>query len=267
MGAQWKHAGRLENSSKRGALISKLVKEIMVAAKSGDSNPDNNARLRAAVEAAKKASVPRDNIERAIKKGSGQLDGQIIYELVTYEGFAPHKVPVIVECLTENKNRTAADIRVLFRKAQLGSMGSVVWMFDRLGVVEGTHAEKNIDIEGAAIEDLHGHLEGGDGRLEDDADGCLAVCAFDIAVIEPRGRPYGFGSQGYAELLVAFVPELPHEAEQSRFRHADPLGEFLDARMHGIDGRGDDEVGYAPLFFTHAVPGGVDFKQAAFIAH
>jgi len=152
MGAQWKHAGRLENSSKRGALISKLVKEIMVAAKSGDSNPDNNARLRAAVEAAKKASVPRDNIERAIKKGSGQLDGQIIYELVTYEGFAPHKVPLIVECLTENKNRTAADIRVLFRKAQLGSMGSVVWMFDRLGVVEGTHAEKSIDIEGAAIE-------------------------------------------------------------------------------------------------------------------
>ncbi|HLE00641.1 MAG TPA: YebC/PmpR family DNA-binding transcriptional regulator, partial [Bdellovibrionota bacterium] len=150
MGAQWKHAGRLENSSKRGALISKLVKEIMVAAKSGDSNPDNNARLRAAVEAAKKASVPRDNIERAIKKGSGQLDGQIIYELVTYEGFAPHKVPLIVECLTENKNRTAADIRVLFRKAQLGSMGSVVWMFDRLGVVEGTHAEKSIDIEGAA---------------------------------------------------------------------------------------------------------------------
>jgi YebC/PmpR family DNA-binding regulatory protein len=152
MGAQWKHAGRLENSSKRGALISKLVKEIIVAAKVGDPNPDNNARLRAAVEAARKGSVPRDNIERAIKKGAGLLDDQVQYELVTYEGFAPHKVPLVVECLTDNKNRTAADLRVLFRKGMLGSIGSVTWMFDRLGVIEATHADKNQDIEGVAIE-------------------------------------------------------------------------------------------------------------------
>lgn len=152
MGAQWKHAGRIENSSKRGALISKLVKEIMVAAKGGDPNPDNNARLRAAVEAARKASVPRDNIERAIKKGAGLLDGQIQYETVTYEGFGPHKVPIVVECLTDNKNRTAADIRLLFRKGTLGSIGSISWMFDRLGVVEATHTSKDQDIEGVAIE-------------------------------------------------------------------------------------------------------------------
>src|SRR4051794_29895358 len=107
MGAQWKHAGRVANSGKRGALISKMVKEITVAAKVGDANPDNNPRLRAAVEAAKKASVPRDNIERAIKKGAGLLDEQVQYETVSYEGYAPHKVPVIVECLTDNKNRTA----------------------------------------------------------------------------------------------------------------------------------------------------------------
>ncbi len=151
MGAQWKHAGKMENSGKRGALISKLVKEIMVAAKGG-ADPDGNARLRAAVEAAKKASVPRDTIERAVKKGAGLLDGQIIYESVTYEGFAPHKVPVIVECLTDNKNRTAADVRVLFRKGQLGSIGSVTWMFDRLGVVEATHADRSLDIESVAIE-------------------------------------------------------------------------------------------------------------------
>jgi YebC/PmpR family DNA-binding regulatory protein len=152
MGAQWKHAGRVENSSKRGALISKLVKEIMVAAKGGDPNPDNNARLRAAVEAAKKASVPRDNIERAIKKGAGLLEGQIQYELITYEGFTPHQIPVIVECLTDNKNRTAADIRVFFRKGMLGSIGSVAWMFDRLGVVEATSPQSGLDIEGVAIE-------------------------------------------------------------------------------------------------------------------
>lgn len=152
MGAQWKHAGRIQNSSKRGALISKLVKEIMVAAKVGDPNPDHNARLRAATESARKASVPRENIERAIKKGAGLLDGPIQYELITYEGFAPHQVPVIVECLTDNKNRAAADIRVLFRKGQLGSMGSVSWMFDRLGVVEATHPTRSQDIEEVAIE-------------------------------------------------------------------------------------------------------------------
>lgn len=152
MGAQWKHAGRLSNSNKKGAMIGKLVKELQVAAKVGDPNPDNNPRLRAAVEAAKKQSVPRDTIERAIKKGAGLTDDAVVYETVSYEGFAPHRVPVIVECLTDNKNRTAADVRVLFRKGQLGSAGSVGWMFDRLGVVEATHVGTGLDIEGAAIE-------------------------------------------------------------------------------------------------------------------
>lgn len=151
MGAQWKHTGRIENSSKRGALISKLVKEIIVATKTGGANAEGNARLRAAIESAKKASVPRDNIERAIKKGSGQLDDGVQIENVTYEGFAPHRVPVIVECLTENRNRTASDIRLIFRAAQLGNTGSVAWMFDRVGLVEGTHTESR-DLESDAIE-------------------------------------------------------------------------------------------------------------------
>ncbi len=110
-GAQWKHAGRQDSAARRGLLFGKLSKEITVAARLGDPNPEMNPRLRAAVEAARKASVPRDTIERAIKKGAGLLDGQINYELVTYEGMTPHKVSVIVECLTENKNRTAAEIR------------------------------------------------------------------------------------------------------------------------------------------------------------
>lgn len=151
MGAQWKHAGRIENAQKKGAVITKLCKEISVAAKLGDPHPENNARLRAAVEAARKQSVTRDTIERAIKRGAGLLD-PVNYETVVYEGFAPHKVPVIVECLTDNKNRTASDVRLLFRKGQLGSIGSVAWMFDRFGIVEASHKEKGIDIEGAAIE-------------------------------------------------------------------------------------------------------------------
>jgi YebC/PmpR family DNA-binding regulatory protein len=150
MGAQWKHAGRISNASKRGAVISKMAKEIAIAAKGG-ADPNYNAKLRIAVEAAKKQSVPRDVIERAIKKGAGLLEG-VSYELVVYEGFAPHQVPLIVECMTDNKNRTAADIRVLFRKAQLGASGSVGWMFDRMGIIEATHADTSLDLEGAAIE-------------------------------------------------------------------------------------------------------------------
>jgi YebC/PmpR family DNA-binding regulatory protein len=152
MGAQWKQTGRVANATKRGALIGKLVKEILVAAKLGDPHPENNPRLWAAVEAARKQSVPRDTIERAIKKGSGQLDEKVNYELVTYEGFAPHKVPVIVECLTDNRNRTAPEIRMLFKLGQLGAPGCVAFMFDRWGMVEAHHADRSQDIEGAAIE-------------------------------------------------------------------------------------------------------------------
>lgn len=152
MGAQWKHAGQQSNASKRGAIISKLMKEIMVAAKLGGHLPESNARLRAAMESARKQSVPRDNIERAVKKGAGLLDEKVIFETIVYEGFTPHQVPVIVECLTDNRNRTAADVRVLFRKGQLGASGSVAWMFDRLGVVEATHPNRDQDLETVAIE-------------------------------------------------------------------------------------------------------------------
>jgi YebC/PmpR family DNA-binding regulatory protein len=151
MGAQWKHAGQQANAAKRGAMISKLAKEIQIAAKAGGADPNGNAKLRTALEAARKQSVPRDVIERAVKKGAGLLEG-VSYELVTYEGFAPHQVAVIVECMTDNKNRTAADIRILFRKGQLGSTGSVGWMFDRMGVIEASHADTSLDIETAAIE-------------------------------------------------------------------------------------------------------------------
>ena len=96
--------------------------------------------------------MPRDTLERAIKNGSGQLDEQVHYEVVTYEGFAPHRVPVIVECLTENKTRTAGNIRLAFRKTQLGTSGSVSWDFKHLGVVEASPPAPGTDAESAAIE-------------------------------------------------------------------------------------------------------------------
>lgn len=152
MGAQWKNANKAEKANSKGKIVSKLAKEIQVAARIGDPNPENNARLRAAVEAARKNSVPRDTIERAIKKGAGLLDDGSTFETVTYEGFAPHQIPVIVECLTDNKNRTATEVRMLFKKGSLGSVGSVGWMFDRMGTIEATHTDKSLDIESVAIE-------------------------------------------------------------------------------------------------------------------
>src|SRR5438477_575399 len=133
-------------------MVVKLVREIIVAAKLGGADPDSNARLAAAVEKARKSSVTRDTIERAIKKGSGQTDENVTFEMVTYEGFAPHRVPVVVECLTENRNRTAPAIRNIFKAGSLGQPGSVGFFFNHLGVVEATHADPNRDAEGDAIE-------------------------------------------------------------------------------------------------------------------
>jgi len=152
MGAQWKQAGREANAQKRGQVVVKLVREIMVAAKLGGADPDLNARLAAAVEKARKASVTRDTIERAIKKGAGLTDDKVTYELVTYEGFAPHKVPVIVECLTDNRNRTAPDIRNIFKAGSLGQPGSIGFFFNHMGVVEAIHDDSARDPESDAIE-------------------------------------------------------------------------------------------------------------------
>ena len=161
MGAQGKHKGRTEGAAAKGQKFTKLVKEIMVAAKAGP-DPDSNARLRVAVEQAKKASMPKDTLERAIKKGAGLLDEVVNYETVTYEGFAPHQVPVIVECLTDNKNRTATNIRVLFKKGQIATSGAVSWDFNRLGVIEALPPAADTDAEAAAIEAGAQDLEPGD---------------------------------------------------------------------------------------------------------
>jgi YebC/PmpR family DNA-binding regulatory protein len=147
MGAQWKHAGRLASAQAKGKVFSRLAKEIVVAAKAG-ADPAMNARLRIAVDAAKKASMPRDTLERAIKKGAGLLDDKASYEAVTYEGFGPHRVPVIVECLTDNTKRTVTNIRHIFRNGQLTP---VAWDFTHVGLIDAT-APDGVDPEEAAIE-------------------------------------------------------------------------------------------------------------------
>ncbi len=123
--------------SARGKLFTKLIKEITLAARLGGGDIEGNARLRTAVLAAKEVNMPKDNIERAIKKGTGELDGGAAYEEVTYEGYGPGGVAVIVEVMTDNKNRTVAEIRHILSKhgGNLGENGCVAWMFDKKGSI------------------------------------------------------------------------------------------------------------------------------------
>lgn len=146
MGSQWKAKHRDEAANAKGRLFGKLSKEISIAAKSGN-DPAMNPKLRLLVDQAKKASMPRETLERALKKNSEK--DAVDYNALTYEGFTPHRVAVIVECLTDNVNRTASEMRVLFRKGQLGTSGSVAWDFDHVGMIE---AQGTADLETAAIE-------------------------------------------------------------------------------------------------------------------
>ncbi len=132
----------------RGKLFSKILREIMVAARNGGGDPKANMRLKAAIEAAKDANMPQENIRRAIQKGTGELPGEA-YEEITYEGYAPGGVAVMVRVLTDNRNRTAPEVRHVFEKhgGHLGTAGSVAWMFERTGVIQvdaGRSAEDDL---------------------------------------------------------------------------------------------------------------------------
>ncbi len=132
--------------AKRGKMFTKLIKEITIAAREGGGDPEGNPRLRLAVDNAKAANMPQDNIERAIKKATGELEGQSFHEL-TYEGYGPGGIAIMVEVATDNKNRTVAEVRHLFSKSggSLGESGSVAWMFDRKGVILLPKKEKTED--------------------------------------------------------------------------------------------------------------------------
>ncbi|MFV0435925.1 MAG: YebC/PmpR family DNA-binding transcriptional regulator [Desulfopila sp.] len=151
--------------AKRGKIFTRLIKEITVAARMGGGDIDGNPRLRAAVNTAKTVNMPKDNIARAIKKGTGELEGEV-YDEILYEGYGPGGVAVLVECMTDNRNRTVADIRHYFAKSNgnLGESGCVAWMFDKKGTIEidktviGEEALMDIALEAGAedvIEEDH----------------------------------------------------------------------------------------------------------------
>ena len=154
------------NAAKKGAKFTKFAREIQVAAKLGGPDPAGNSRLRMAIEAAREQAVPKDTIERAIKKGAGLDSEANQVEEITYEGYGPHQVAIIVECQTDNRNRTSGEIKNIFNKngGRLGEIGSVTWMFDRVALLEGAHASVK-DAEEEAIEGGANEVE----KVGDDA--------------------------------------------------------------------------------------------------
>lgn len=224
MGAQWKAKGKEEAANAKGRIFTKLAREIMVAARNG-ADPDMNPRLRLAVEQAKKASMPKDTVDRAIKKGAGLLDAGVSYEKVIYEGFAPHRVPVIVECLTDNVNRTVSNIRVLFRKGQLGASGSVSWDFDYLGMIEASPKTPDADPEVAAIEAGAQDLEPGE-----DGTTLFLTDPSDLDVVSNALPAQGFVVES---AKLGYRPKNPVTLGEAELAEVEA---FLDA----IDG--DDDV-------------------------
>ena len=197
MGRQWLHAKREVNANKKAKITSKLVREITVAAKMGAADPDMNPRLAMAVEAARKQSVSNDVIKRAILKGSGEGSDGVDYETILYEGMAPHNVPVIVECLTENRNRTGSDVKSLFKGGQFGS--KVTFLFDHVGIVEATHDEAGKDSEEAAIECGAQDVEALEGTAEDKSGGRFLTDVKDLYTVADALREAGW-SVASAEL-------------------------------------------------------------------
>lgn len=227
MGAQWKAKGKAAAADARGKLFGRLAKDIMVAARGG-ADPALNARLRLVVEQARKVSMPKDTLDRAIKKGAG-LTGEVVnFEHVIYEGFAPHQVPVMVECLTDNVKRTAPEMRVLFRKGQLGASGSVSWDFEHVGMIEAEPAKPGADAEMAAIEAGAQDLE----AAGEDGITTFITDATDLDLVS-KALP----AQGFTVLTakLGYKPKNPIDPAS-----LDPAAlEEVEAFLAGIDGNDD----------------------------
>ena len=228
MGRQWLHAKRAVASMKKAQATGKIVREIMVAAKMGGADPDGNARLAAAVEKARKESVSRDVIERAIKKGAGTGTDKLVMEHVVFEGYAPHKVPVIVEVYTDNVNRTAPEIRNLFRKGQLGMTGSNKFLFDHVGLVEAYYPDPQADLEAAGIEAGANEVELLTPEQNDDIPAGAAGARFLAERASVHAVSKWLAANGWKVVTseIGFVPKsLPELTEAQRAE----TGEFLQA--------------------------------------
>lgn len=195
--------------AKRGKIFTKLIKEISIAAKLGGGDPAANPRLRTAIDKAKGENMPKDNIERAIKKGTGGMEG-VVYEEIMYEGYGPGGVAVLVEVMTDNRNRTVAELRSIFAKANgnMGETGCVAWMFDKKGLI---NYDKSVDFDAlfeAALE------AGAEDVVEDD--GQIEVITEPAAFIEVREalEAKGFKHQN-AEITMIPQTQVVLEGKQA----------------------------------------------------
>ena len=235
MGAQWKAKGKELAANAKGKLFGRLAKDIMIAARSG-ADPASNSRLRLVVEQARKVSMPKETLERAIKKGAGLTGETVNFEHVIYEGFAPHRVPVMIECLTDNVNRTAPEMRVLFRKGQMGTSGSVSWDFDHLGMIEAEPAVAGADPELAAIEAGAQDFEPG----EDEGNTLFLTDPADLDLVSRALPAHGF---------TVLSTKLGYKAKNP----VDPANltpeqlEEVEAFLAAIDGNEDVQNVYAGL--------------------
>jgi YebC/PmpR family DNA-binding regulatory protein len=231
MGRQWLHAKRLVAGLKKGRATSKLVREISVAARMGGADPAMNARLATAVEKARKESVSKDVIERAIKKGAGGGEDKLVLEHVVFEGYAPHKVPVLVEAYTDNPNRTAPEIRVLFKSGQLGTTGSNKFLFDQAGIVEAHHPNEATDLEGAAIEAGANEVEPLSHSQNDDIPLGSAGARFITERAAVRGVTEWLSGNGWTVVtseLGYLAKSYPELSEEQRAEVGDFLQELDD---------------------------------------
>jgi len=235
MGAQWKAKGKDLAANAKGRVFGKLVKEIMVAARSG-ADPAMNPRLRLVVEQARKVSMPKDTLDRALKKGAGLTDDAVHFERVIYEGFAPHQVPLMVECLTDNVRRTASEIRVLFRHGQLGSSGSVAWDFAHVGMIEAVPVAAGADAELAAIEAGAQDFEPG----EEEGTTLFLTDHADLDLVS-RALP----AQGFNVLSakLGYKPKNPINPGSLSAAHLEQVENFL----HAIDANEDVQDVYVGL--------------------
>ncbi len=216
MGRQWLQKKRGINAEKRAKITSKLAREITVAAKMGAPDPAFNPRLALAIEAARKQSVSGDVIARAVKKGSGQGADTASFELVTFEGMSPQNVPVIIECLTDNRNRTTPDMRALFRDARFGA--KVMFFFDHVGMIEATHEKAGLDLETAAIESGAQDVEPLEETPEEQSGGRFYTAPAELDAVTTALRGAGWSvsqsEMGYRpKEKAALTPEqrLAHE--------------------------------------------------------
>jgi YebC/PmpR family DNA-binding regulatory protein len=191
----------------RGKLFAKLIRQVEVAAREGGGDPEANPTLRTMFQKAREASVPLDTIERAIKRGTGELEG-VRYEQVTYEGYAPSGVAVIVECLTDNRNRTGADIRSLFSKngGSMAEPGAVAWQFERKGVIVVASSVAEDDLMLVA-------LDAGAEDISDQGDSWQVTTApSDLAAVRDALAGAGLAVES-AELTLVPTTTVPLEKE------------------------------------------------------